>query len=263
MTKRSRCSRQAPTLIARRWTIWVLAALLAGAGALGWALVKRQPAAGEPIGLFTSLPILWGEAPDIATELSGTSVPHWARSEIAAAGEVVPLDVLGSPGGEGPLARLSRLIVAQPRPLSPQENVALDTWVRGGGQLLLFADPALTEESAFAIGDPRRPQTGVLLSPILTRWGLSLRFDDAQPFGERSRQLLGVAVPVNLPGLFVPIDQSGCRILADGLAAQCRVGKGRVLAVADAAVLEREDSSGLRPAAIRALIADAFVAERP
>ena len=65
-------------------------------------------------------------------------------------------------------------MMIQPRPLSPQENVALDNWVAAGGRLLLFADPALTEDSAFAIGDRRRPQDVVLLSPILARWGLEL-----------------------------------------------------------------------------------------
>lgn len=150
--------------------------------------------------------------------------------------------------------------MAQPRPLSPQENVALDNWVKGGGHLLLLADPALTEESAFAIGDPRRPQAVILLSPILRRWGLDLRFDDAQSFGEVERDVMGMEVPVNLPGQFATEGQSNCRLWGDGLAVTCAIGKGRVVAVADAAVLEREDPDGARADAFALLLDAAFAA---
>jgi hypothetical protein len=129
--------------------------------------------------------------------------------------------------------------MAQPRALSPQENVVLDRWVRGGGHVLLFADPALTAESRFALGDMRRPQQMALLSPILTRWGLELRFDEDQPAGERLVDWAGSKLPVNQPGHFALLVQSGsCRLLAQGLGAHCRVGKGRVHALADAALLE-------------------------
>ena len=45
-------------------------------------------------------------------------------------------------------------------------------------------------------------------------------------------------------------------LIGSGLAAQCRIGKGRVLALADAALLEsREDGPhGVRAAALRALL---------
>jgi hypothetical protein len=150
--------------------------------------------------------------------------------------------------------------MAQPRVLGPSENVALDQWVRGGGQLLLLADPALTEESAFSLADPRRPQAVVLLSPILNRWGLDLRFDDGQQLGETSREVMGVAMPVNLPGHFMTRGQASCRLWAEGLAVTCAIGAGRVVALADAAVLEREDPGGTRPKALKALLEMAFAA---
>ena len=137
------------------------------------------------------------------------------------------------------------LVMAQPRALAPQENVALDDWVRRGGRLLLFADPLLTEESAFAFGDRRRPQDVVLLSPILARWGLRLEFDEGQPPGERLADLDGVTLPVNLPGQFqITVPGRGCTLHAAGIAARCRIGKGRVLVLADAALLEKERNSG-------------------
>jgi hypothetical protein len=222
--------------------------------------VRREGASGEPVALFTSLAILWSETGDIATELKGEATPHWARAALAQRGAIVPLDALAGPQGYAPLSQQTRLVVAQPRPLSPEENVALDGWVRGGGHLLLLADPALTEESAFAIGDPRRPQAVVLLSPILKRWGLELRFDAAQAFGEATREVMGQAIPVNLPGHFATDGQANCRLWGEGLAVTCKIGEGRVVALADAAVLEREDPDGSRAAAFAWLLDAAFAA---
>lgn len=124
--------------------------------------------------------------------------------------------------------------------------------------MLLFADPMLTQQSAFALGDRRRPEGTVLLSPILTRWGLTLHFDEAQPAGERAVHLLEITVPVNLPGSFTLSDGADCRLYGDGLAARCRVGAGRVLALADAALLEDvpEGKAEERAAALQALIAN-------
>lgn len=213
---------------------------------------------GEPIGLFTSLPILWADSPELGSELRPDAAPHWALKVFAARGKIEPLDMLAGPRGSAPLDKLRRLVIAQPRPLAPAENVALDDWVRGGGQLLLLADPALTQDSAFALGDPRRPQAVALLSPILGRWGLDLLFDDSQVMGEGSHEVLGVATPVNLPGRFATRGQANCRLWADGLAVTCTIGKGRVVALADAAVLEPNDPSGLRPKAFVGLLDAAF-----
>ena len=213
-----------------------------------------------PIGLFTSLPILWNDTPDLAEQLRSDSAAHWAKSVLAEHGQVVALDVLSTAPGPRSLAGLKRLVIAQPRVLSPQENVALDDWVRGGGQLLLLADPAYTEESPFALGDPRRPQSAALLSPILTRWGLELQFDAGQPLEETSREVMGVMVPVILPGRFLTRGQANCRLWGEGLAVTCAIGRGRVLAVADAALLERDDPSGQRASTLGQMLDSAFVA---
>jgi len=222
-------------------------------------MVHEHPVRSQArIGLFTTLPILWNEAPDVASLLNDSDEQHWARAILVGHGALIPLDTLSAPGGNGPLDQLDWLVLAQPRPLGPQENVALDDWVRGGGRLLLFADPALTEQSAFPIGDPRRPQAVVLLSPILKRWGLELRFDEAQPFGDRPGMVMGESVPVNLPGHFIAQGHPKCRLLGGGLAADCSIGKGRVVALADAAVLERDDLDGARGRAFAGLLDAAF-----
>ncbi len=243
----------------RRLGLALLLVILLGLGGwLGFGRAKAPPQA--PVGLFTTLPILWNEADDVAQLLKDEQPPHWARGELARRGAIVPLDALAGPQGYGPLAPLTRLVIAQPRPLSPDENVALDDWVRGGGRLLLIADPALTEDSRYALGDPRRPQGVVLLSPILRRWGLDLQFDDVQAPGERAVEAMGLIVPVNLPGRFALTDPRLCRLSGDGLAATCAIGKGRVVALADAALLERDDTDGARAAAFSGLLDRAFLA---
>ena len=197
------------------------------------------------IGLFTTLPIVWPEANDIKDLLRSDAPPHWALAVLQQRGPVRPLDSL-LPQPDAPVLQgVALLVMAQPRPLSPQENVALDGWVRKGGHLLLFADPMLTEDSAFGIGDRRRPQDIVLLSPILARWGLRLEFDDGAPIGERIIEMPGGALPVNLPGELAVVDlRGGCRAFAAGAGARCRIGKGQVLVIADAALLEQNRSAG-------------------
>ena len=243
----------------------MLIAILAAAAWFGLARQNRidaRAARTAPLRLFTSLPIYWSEAPDIATMLKEEQEPHWARRAIEARRALRPVDALDADS----LGRGGDLLMIQPRPLAPAENVALDVWVGGGGRLLLFADPALTADSDFALGDRRRPQDIVLLSPILARWGLRLEFDEDQPLGEHAVALSeGLTVPVNLPGRFVAVRggrrDSACRLIAEGLAAECRVGRGRALAIADAALFERPENPAAEPArrdALASLLARAF-----
>lgn len=210
---------------------------------------------------MSTLPIYWGEAAGIEEILQSDSEPPWVRSRLERRYELVPLDTL-----EGlEKAGLDRLLLAQPRALSATENVALDEWVRAGGHLLLFADPMLTGEYRFGIGDRRRPQDVILLSPILARWGLGLEYDPEQIAGERMAEAAGTVLPVNQAGRFLlapdASDAPGeCTLSGGGLAASCRIGNGQVLLVADAAVLD--DAQGgeidLRLAALDALSGEAF-----
>ncbi len=209
-----------------------MALLLVAAGLFFLMHAESAGDRSRPVGLFTSLPILWQEAGSVADMLRHDAPPHWALAVLEERGPVRPLDTLAPlPPG------FDLLVLAQPRPLSAQENVALDNWVRGGGRLLLFADPMLTFASSFSLGDKRRPEDMAMLSPILARWGLELQFDEAQSAGERELLLLGGKLPVNLPGRFAPASPD-CKLLGGGIAVQCRIGRGRVLAIADAALLE-------------------------
>lgn len=221
-----------------------------------WCREKGSASSAPPhdIGLFTSLPILWNESARVADLVKSPGEGHWAAEVIGQHGKIRALDTVA------PMPKdLGVTIMAQPRPLSPDENVALDDWVTAGGRLLLFADPLLTQQSAFALGDKRRPEGTVLLSPILARWGLVLEFDEAQPAGQRDVEVFGQAMPVNLPGRFrLSQGQGRCSLYAGGLVAKCGVGRGVVLAVADAALLEPQPAGGDNgAAALEVLLAKA------
>ena len=229
-------------------------------GLIGWFSLHQPPTPSDPIGVFTSLPLLWSDTPNLAGELGKDRQVHWASAVLARRGRIVALDTLSLAPGPRSLAELKRLVLAQPRVLSPDENVALDNWVRGGGQLLLLADPAWTEQSPFGLGDPRRPMAAAMLSPILSRWGLELRFDPGGPLEEHDRDLMGFALPTILPGSFATRGQTNCRLWSDGLAVTCAIGRGRVFALADAALLERDDPAGARARAFGLLLDSAFLA---
>ena len=209
-----------------------------------------------PIGLMGTIPLYWGEVGGIEDVLAGAATPHWGRAIIAEAGAPLPLDFLSTEA----LAGVDRLLLAQPRALSAEENVALDAWVRGGGRLLLFADPLMTGESRFGLGDRRRPQGVALLSPILAHWGLDLQFDTDQSEGLAMRDFAGTALPVALAGQFahLPGGDEDCAIVAAGLVAQCALGEGLALIVADAALLDLDGPYAGAEAGLRALLQESF-----
>jgi hypothetical protein len=207
------------------------------------------------LGLMGTIPIYWGEAGDFDELLAGGQDDHWARARLEADYRLSPIDTLD----EASLAGIDLLMLAQPRALSPAENVALDAWVRGGGKLLLFADPMLTGESRFAIGDRRRPQDVILLSPILDHWGLALAFDEDRAAGARLVRSAGAAIPVNLPGsIDIGGGEADCAILAREVLAECRIGSGSALVLADAALLDLHEPHPGAAAALDWLAARAF-----
>lgn len=254
----------------------VLAALLLGLGiAAGlWAWERpARPVERHALGLVTSLPIYWPEAAEFALLPEADAPLPWVRRTLEQRYDIVPLDSLGAGDGSGPipdLARLDRLLVAQPRGLSPLDNAALDQWVRGGGRLLYVLDPMLTGEYDVPLGDPRHPVTVGLVPPVVGRWGLAVRFFERQPLEVRLADYGAGSLPVLLAGeIFtreLPADADGdaaaargdCRILGDGIMARCAVGAGSVTLVADAALFELAAPLGEAEAQLLALVGHAF-----
>ena len=238
------------------------------------AATSSPESAPEPdrpaLGLMTSLPLYWPEGAGMA-ELAGGQAPvPWQRSAIEQAYALVPLDTLSPVPGLAPdspevdpLAGLTRLAVVQPRGLAPADNVALDRWVRAGGRLLMVLDPALTGEYQAPLGDPRRPVDTALIPPVVGRWGLTVRFDEAQDGAPRTAPLgedLAPPLPLALAGeiaLSGP-GKADCTVTAGGAAARCRIGAGQVTLIADAALFEHRELAGEGGAQLLAVMALAF-----
>lgn len=221
-----------------------------------------------PLLLMGTIPIYWGEDEDaFAAQISGDVEPHWARAQLEQDYSLVPLDYLNP----DTLGGVRVMLMAQPRGLTAEENVALDNWVRGGGRLLLLADPVMTGHSHYGLGDRRRPQDTALLSPILSHWGLDLLFDADQPQGLQMREYAGgdesggdsISIPVNLPGHFAGRDSDAdCRLYATETLAFCRIGAGFVTILADAALLDHEGPWPGSRQAFDSLLGTAFGSRR-
>lgn len=223
--------------------------------------VPAQPPRDE-LALMGTIPIYWGEAAGLADVINGAAEPHWARAVLEETYQLEPVAMLDAEA----LLKQHNLLLAQPRALSPSENVALDDWVRGGGHVLIFADPMMTGHSDYPIGDRRRPQDVILLSPILQHWGLSLQFDDKQPLGVTSREDEGASLPVNLAGSFA-LQPAGpdteCKLRFNGLLADCQIGTGHALILADAALLDHSPLTDRAADDLRFLMQWAYVTGNP
>src|SRR3954451_15051457 len=137
---------------ARLRALWLVAAILIAAAAIGVAVTRHRqpappprPAAQRPtLLLLTSLPLIFGEG----FSLEGGGSP--ALKALNARYKVVPISV--TDGAE--LAKGRLLLMAQPLAQTAENLVVLDSWVRMGGRVLLFADPMLEWPSKLPLGDP-------------------------------------------------------------------------------------------------------------
>jgi len=226
-----------------------------------------RPGHRPPLALMTSLPLYWPIGAELADLTARDAPVPWQRTIIGLDHEIFPLDTLSPvtsavPGGpdHDPLAEFARLAVIQPRGLSPADNVALDEWVRAGGRLLLALDPALTGDYDLPLGDPRRPVDSALIPPVVERWGLAIRFDEGQPLAVIAAPFAGGKMPLALPGRITIADpaKADCVLAAQDAIARCRVGRGRVTLIADAAVFEHAELAGEKGEALAALLGAAF-----
>src|SRR4051794_13954859 len=83
--------------------------------------------------LLTSLPLVFGEG------FSPASSGSAALEALQGKYRVVPISV----AGDRDLAKGRLLLMAHPLAQPAEDLVALDAWVRGGGRVLLLADPSL------------------------------------------------------------------------------------------------------------------------
>jgi len=186
------------------------------------------------LGVLTSMPIFWPEG-DVSDSLKAGGEMSPVNERLSQAFDLVPVDSWKTVTEQ----KLSLLMLAQSRALTPGELDKLDRWVRLGGKALILADPALRWESSYPLGDQRRPLFTSMLSPILTHWGLEL----ALPIGEQEDSsvldLDGYDIVTSAPGIWEQVKLDGnCAISNAGLVATCEIGKGRAILLADADILD-------------------------
>jgi hypothetical protein len=185
--------------------------------------LPRPPAERPTLLLLTSLPLQFSEA----FSINGGS-PTLIR--LRTRYRVTPISVTS----DAELAKGRLLLMAQPRAQAPQNLVALDSWVRAGGRVLLLADPMLEWPSERPLADSLRPPPMFSDTGLLSHWGLRLDAPDER-----------MAVHRELGGFKVLAISAGrlfgrCSVSADRLVADCRLGKGRAIVVADADFLGTE-----------------------
>ncbi|KGB52434.1 hypothetical protein FG91_03552 [Sphingopyxis sp. LC81] len=182
--------------------------------------------------MLTGLPLRWSASPSIAAMIAEGTNDDPALARLIAAGPISLVDSLAdhvpSPGGA--------LLIAHPRALAPQELVAIDAFVRGGGRAVILADALSGWPARHPLGDPRNAPVTSLLTPLLDHWGVTLAAAPAQE---------SMALPVDVDGARLRLFSAGrldrlpqaCRVYADRRVAHCRIGQGEVWLVGDADLL--------------------------
>ncbi|WP_114228443.1 MULTISPECIES: DUF4350 domain-containing protein [Sphingomonas] len=202
----------------------MIKAIAAGSLLLGSTACQRaaSPVAPPPkLFLLTGLPLAFGES------FTLTAPPSPVMTALEGAYRVQLID-----GPEG-LPPRGLLLAAQPRALTAERLVALDAWVRGGGRLLLLADPRLTWPSALRLGDRQRPPTSFADTGLLAHWGL--RSEAPLPGATATLRFVvaGQTLASDSPGRLTR-SAGSCQLAVDERSADCRLGQGRALVVADA-----------------------------
>ncbi|SNS18911.1 hypothetical protein SAMN06295912_102182 [Sphingomonas laterariae] len=220
----------------RHWR-WLAAAIglgvLLSPGMVAW-VERAALGSGEaparsarpPVQLLSGLPLVWSEA-GVAATLAGGRAPatmerlgrHFTIRPIATADALAPQGLA---------------LIAQPR-ADAHDLVAIDRWVRAGGRALILTDPDLRWPTQLPPGDPGLPPDAAPLAPLIAHWGLRLVPDRAAMLAIREVMVGGMHYHIR-PGAPGRLSGEGaaCAILADGLAADCAIGAGRALVVADA-----------------------------
>ena len=97
---------------------------------------------------------------------------------------------------------------------------------------MIFADPELVWPSRFPVGDSRRAPPVELLDPLFTHWGVALGDSD------RAAQTITIdGKRVRMMAAGVWTGPKACTVIV-ATVLDCRIGKGRVLLVGDADMLD-------------------------
>lgn len=211
-----------------RWAAALLAAMLCACRNEAAPAETPKPT----VHVLTSLPLLFDAG--FALEPAKGEAATYLREHY----RLRPIDLPSQlPAG-------ATLLAAQPRALPAEELVALDAWVRGGGRLVLLADPLLEWPSQRPLGDPLRLPVSFADTGLLGHWGLRLDAPDERGLKMGDGKGLSGLV-FNSPGRLVKVGGNCTIDNVSAVSATCILGQGRVFVVADADWLNLE---GLRAA---------------
>jgi hypothetical protein len=209
--------------------------------------ISPRPQGARPaLLLVTSLPLVFPE--EFTLEGDGTK----ALAALESRYRVIPVGTTDTAS----LRQSRLLLMAHPLAQPAEDLVALDRWVRGGGRVLLLADPMLDWPSKRPLGDRLRPPPAFADTGLLAHWGLILEGPNDQ--GAKPRELGGRPILAGSPGSL----SGSCRIGEKGFVAYCRPGKGRATIVADADFLNVETIDGEAGRNLDALLAELAALER-
>ena len=180
------------------------------------------------LALLTTLPIVFGEG-------FGLDAPaHPVMTALSQDFAIHPVD------GPGELPEGGLLLAAQPRALTAERLVALDAWVRRGGRILLLADPRLVWPSERPLGDRFRPPASFDDTGLLTHWGLQMSYVE----GSSPTRSLGSRTVNGSSAGTLMATSNACTVTDGGWRADCRLGRGRAIVIADADWLDSRQWSG-------------------
>lgn len=201
--------------------------LFAGAMLFAHSRAKEGPADRPSLLLLTSLPLLFGEG--FTLDQTGSAALTRLQSRYGV--RTIALADRAS------LAGHQLLLLAHPRAQTAEALVDLDAWVRAGGRVLLLADPALDWPSERPLGDRLRPPPGFSDTGLLAHWGVTL-----SPPSQRG--LVVETVGGRKVGFSSPGRLTAARCVMDGgsTIARCGIGRGRVTIIADADLLNPDES---------------------
>ncbi len=184
-------------------------------------LAERRPGERPELLLLTSLPIVFPE--QFSLQSAGSPALEALRRRY----QVVPISV----ADRSSLAGQRLLLMAQPLAQPAEMLVELDQWVRGGGRVLVLADPALQWPSERPLGDPLRPPFAFADTGILAHWGL--RLEGPEALGAKKVEIDGRTIVTAAPGA-LSATANNCSVGEVRLIAHCRIGKGKATVIADA-----------------------------
>lgn len=224
--------RAARRLVAKALIAKLAAILWFAAGHAALAALYEEPASDTPVTMLSGLPLRWAGEGDLAEMLQRGAADDPALVRLQRTHRIALVDSLAD---HVPRAG-AVLLLAHPRALAPQDLVAIDAFVRGGGRAVILADALSGWPAPHPTGDSRNPPVTSLLTPLLDHWGITL---GAAPSGATAAQTLDVdghRLRLFSAGRFEALP-AGCTPQAGARILLCRLGAGEAWLVGDADLL--------------------------